>query len=180
MHDDGDNGSISGKQYKEQDSITMPDWIHDLNDAVLSAYCTRLVGGFDEPFYLTFRGDAPAEIRFTRDYERSALHELAHWCVAGEARRRLDDYGYWYAPDGRSNAQQQLFYKVEIKPQAIEKHFCMALGIPFAVSVDNLGNGAVDGSAVFSAAVDECFTHFVNNGLPERAVEVYRCLQQFG
>jgi elongation factor P hydroxylase len=158
----------------------MFDWNHDLNDAVLSAYHTRLVGGFDEPFYQTFSGDAPAEIRFTRNYERSALHELAHWCVAGEVRRRQDDYGYWYVPDGRSNAQQQLFFQVEIMPQAIEKHFCMALGIPFAVSVDNLGNGAVDGAAAFSAAVDACYTHYANKGLPERAAQVYRCLQQFG
>ena len=121
---------------------TMPDWIATLNDTVLAAYRTRLVGGFDEPFYLAFRGDKPAEIRFTHDYPRSALHELAHWCVAGEVRRRQDDYGYWYAPDGRTNAQQQQFFQVEVIPQAFEKHFCTALGIPFAVSVDNLCNRA--------------------------------------
>ena len=98
----------------------MPDWIAALNDTVLSAFRTRLVGGFDEPFYLAFRADGPAEIRFTRDYTGSALHELAHWCVAGEARRRQDDYGYWYAPDGRTNAQQQQFFQVEVTPQAVE------------------------------------------------------------
>lgn len=154
----------------------MFDWVQVLNDTVLSAYHTRLVGGFDEPFYKTFRCDAPAEVRFTHDYERSALHELAHWCVAGPERRQRDDYGYWYAPDGRTNAQQQLFFKVEVKPQAIEKHFCTALDIAFSVSVDNLGNSAVKGVREFSAAVEACYMRHVRFGLPERAARVYHCL----
>jgi elongation factor P hydroxylase len=155
----------------------MPDWISTLNDTVLSAYHTRLVGGFDEPFYLAQRGSAPAEIRFTRDYERSALHELAHWCVAGEARRQRDDYGYWYAPDGRTDAQQQEFFRVEVAPQAIEKHFCRALGIPFEVSVDNLGNSAVEGVEAFRAAVDARAARYAGQGLPARARLILRCLQ---
>jgi elongation factor P hydroxylase len=155
----------------------MPDWIAALNDTVLSAYRTRLVGGFEEPFYLAFRAGQPAEIRFTRDYTRSALHELAHWCVAGEARRRQDDYGYWYAPDGRSNIQQQRFFQVEITPQAFEKHFCAALGIPFAVSVDNLGNCAIDGIDTFRAAVESRFTGYAREGLPKRAAQIHQCLQ---
>ncbi len=155
----------------------MLDWITHLNDRVLSAYHTRLAGGFDEPFYKASRGGAPAEIRFTQDFERSALHELAHWCVAGTERRRLDDYGYWYAPDGRTNTQQQLFFQVEITPQAIEKHFCVALDIPFAVSVDNLGNVAVDGIAEFSVVVEDRFIHYALTGLPMRAELIRLCLQ---
>lgn len=157
----------------------MSDWICLLNKTVLSAYHTRLVGGFDEPFYKAPAGRAMAEIRFTHDYERSALHELAHWCVAGSERRRQDDFGYWYIPDGRSNTQQQAFYRVEVTPQAIEKHFCAALDIPFAVSVDNLGNGAVDGIDAFSRAVDERFAHYACRGLPARAAQIRACLQDF-
>jgi len=155
----------------------MHHWIAALNDTVLSDYDTRLVGGFCEPFYKASRGGASAEIRFTHDYARSALHELAHWCVAGKVRRQHDDYGYWYAPDGRTDAQQQLFFRVEVVPQAIEKHFCMALDIPFAVSVDNLGNRGVTGSAEFSAAVDERFARYRHEGLPERAARIFRCLR---
>jgi len=157
----------------------MLDWIHILNDRVLSAHHTRLAGGFDEPFYKASRGAAPAEIRFTHDFERSALHELAHWCVAGAERRQLDDYGYWYAPDGRTNTQQQLFFQVEVVPQAIEKHFCVALDIPFAVSVDNLGNSAVDGVADFSAAVEKRFARFAQDGLTRRAEQIRHCLQAY-
>lgn len=155
----------------------MPDWIAHLNRTVLATYHTRLVGGFDEPFYLAYRNGNPAEIRYTRDYQRSALHELAHWCVAGEARRQTDDYGYWYAPDGRTDAQQQAFFAVEITPQAIEKHFCAALDMAFTISVDNLGNGAVAGIEAFTNAVDSRFDHYARHGLPKRAGLVIRCLE---
>lgn len=157
----------------------MPGWLQVLNDTVLCHYRTRLVGGFGEPFYRAARGEDFAEIRFTRDYERSALHELAHWCVAGEQRRQQDDFGYWYAPDGRSDEQQQQFFQVEIRPQAIEKHFCQALGIPFAVSVDNLGNPDVSGTAQFSLVVDACYQHLEQQGLPLRAAGIQRCLAEW-
>lgn len=66
------------------------------------------------------------------------LLEMSHWCVAGKARRGLSDFGYWYAPDGRTAAQQQAFERVEIKPQALECLFTLACGRQFQVSQDNL------------------------------------------
>jgi elongation factor P hydroxylase len=154
-------------------------WIDALNNTVLCHYRTRIIGGFAEPFYKAGTDNAFAEIQYTHDHERSALHELGHWCVASEQRRGQDDYGYWYAPDGRNDEQQQLFFQVEIKPQAIEKHFCSALGIPFAVSVDNLGNPGVAGVTEFSRAVDDYSAHYSENGLPERAREIYHCLEHW-
>lgn len=132
----------------------MTDWLEHLNKEVLLSRGTRLAGGFSEPFYKPPAGHSLAEVQFTRDYERSALHELAHWCIAGEARRRMDDYGYWYEPDGRTDRQQARFFEVEVKPQALEKHFCTALDISFNVSVDNLGNTRVNGIEDFKARVD--------------------------
>jgi elongation factor P hydroxylase len=149
-------------------------WINDLNDSVLADYDTRLSGGFEEPFYRAPHGGGSAEIQFTQDHERSALHELAHWCVAGEQRRRRDDYGYWYQPDGRNNAEQRLFFRVEVKPQAIEKHFCHALDIPFDVSVDNLGNTDINGVCDFRKAVDAQYRAYADSGLPVRAAAMYR------
>lgn len=157
----------------------MTDWQEQLNNEVLLAHNTRLVGGFPEPFYRAASGSSLSEVRFTRDYERSALHELAHWCIAGEARRRLDDYGYWYEPDGRTVRQQAMFFMVEIKPQALEKHFCHALDIRFDVSVDNLGNTAVDGIEEFKARVDRQYALYAATGLPARASQMYNCLQQW-
>ena len=63
--------------------------------------------GAAEPYY---EPGAPSVIYFREDFDRSALHEVAHWCVAGPLRRGLPDYGYWYAPDGRNAEQQSAFY----------------------------------------------------------------------
>lgn len=153
-------------------------WIPELNASVLARYQTRLVGGGDEPVYLPAAAGNVAEIRFTRDYERSALHELAHWTVAGEARRKRVDYGYWYAPDGRNAVQQSAFFRLEIRPQAIERCFCTALGIPFDISVDNL-DGEVIGPNEFRAEVATLSTRLLRQGLPVRASEIYRFLDGF-
>lgn len=156
----------------------MKSWVEDLNAAVLHSYNTRLVGGFDEPFYQAPTNGQPAEIRYTRDYARSALHELAHWCVAGDRRRRLDDYGYWYAPDGRDTQQQQLFFRVEARPQALEKHFCSALGLAFDISVDNLDNPDISGLETFRQAVNEQYLQLSRKGLPSRAAAIAARLAQ--
>ena len=102
----------------------------------------QLVGGAKEPLYLAAVGHRPATIRYTRDYERSALHEIAHWCIAGAARCRQMDYGYWYSPPPRTAAAQQAFCAAEVAVQALEKCFSKACGVRFAVSLDNLDAGA--------------------------------------
>ena len=82
---------------------------------------TRLVGGSAEPLYRP-AGDGQEQhlLYYREDYFASALHEVAHWCIAGEARRQLVDFGYWYAPEGRDSQQQRAFESVEVKPQALE------------------------------------------------------------
>ncbi len=113
---------------------------------------TLLVGGAEEPLYLPADNQQPARIIYTRDYFRSALHEIAHWCVAGPARRLLPDFGYWYAADGRDARQQAEFQQMEIKPQALELLFCAAASHPFRVSLDNL-HGETGESTGFEDAV---------------------------
>ena len=157
----------------------MIPWIEHLNNTVLQHHGTRLIGGFHEPFYKAAETDTMAEVQFTRDYERSALHELAHWCIAGKQRRLVNDYGYWYVPDGRSDEQQRLFYTVEAKPQAVEKHFCSALELPFEVSADNLGNYSRADMEAFSGRVDEQYRAYQRTGFPARATAVYHCLRQW-
>ena len=141
-----------------------PDWqaryrASDLeqlfHETFFERYQTCLIGGADEPVYVP--GGAPEQahrIVYTRDYFRSALHEVAHWCVAGPTRRRQADYGYWYAPDGRNAEQQQAFMQVEVAPQALELLFCAACAHPFQVSLDNLDGDAGD-EAVFRQQVVE-------------------------
>ena len=129
---------------------------------------TRLVRGGDEPIYLAPGQPEPfGQIVFAHGYATSALHEIAHWCVAGPARRELEDYGYWYAPDGRSLEQQAEFEQVEVKPQAYEWLFSLAAGIRFNFSADNLalGTGA---SPEFKQAVYTQAQDFLSQGLNER------------
>ena len=98
----------------------------------------RLLGGASEPVYEPGSDGEPAVIRYTRDYPASALHELAHWCIAGSRRRRLPDYGYWYRPPPRSDAEQAAFFRVELPVQALEARLARAAGLRFRVSVDDL------------------------------------------
>lgn len=103
---------------------------------------TELRGGALEPLYLPAEGARPAQIHYTRDYFRSALHEVAHWCIAGTHRRQRVDFGYWYQPDGRDDTAQVDFQRVEQAPQALEWIFCAACAHPFCVSLDNLSGEA--------------------------------------
>ena len=131
-------------------------------------YQARLIGGSDEPLYLPGSADRPAAIYYTRDYAASALHELAHWCIAGAARRIRPDYGYWYRPPPRSLVEQAAFCVVEVPVQALEARFAAACGLPFRVSVDDL-SGSEELAASFSLAVSDCLRSQDERCLPPRA-----------
>ncbi|MCC1497129.1 elongation factor P hydroxylase [Alcanivorax sp. 1008] len=137
-------------------------------DCFLVTENTRLVGQAEEPLYLPACDGLPAQIFYTRDYFRSALHEIAHWCVAGPARRKLVDFGYWYAADGRNAQQQAAFLRVELEPQALELLFCAAAGHRFRVSQDNLSGEAVD-PAPFEQAVWDRAVLLAETGLRGRS-----------
>lgn len=156
------------------------DLIMLFNDLFRESFRTVLVRGSTEPEYLPFsEPDGFAQVVFAHGFFASALHEIAHWCIAGEQRRRLHDYGYWYCPDGRSPEQQQAFEQVEIKPQAIEWLFSLAAGSCFNISVDNLaGDGAADERA-FRRHVCDQSAHFLAVGLPPRAQQFFDVLASF-
>ena len=136
---------------------------------------TMLQGGADEPYYVP---GEPNSIFFREDFVRSALHEVAHWCVAGERRRTLPDYGYWYSPDGRDANQQQAFFTVEARPQAIERYFCEAIGIPFSPSIDNVG-AQIELQQLhrFEVRIQEWCNQFERIGLPLRAARFTAALR---
>lgn len=155
------------------------DLVQCFNQTFDKLYNTRLVGGGEEPIYLPADEEESCHrIVFTHDYFASALHEIAHWCVAGDARRQQVDYGYWYAPDGRSEAQQQEFEQVEIKPQAMEWMFSVACGYRFRVSADNLeaGLGASDS---FKVNIHKQVLRYCQQGLPERPQQFVLALAQY-
>lgn len=133
-------------------------------------YQTRLIRGKDEPVYCPRTVDTPYhQVIFARGFFASALHEISHWCIAGEKRRQLEDYGYWYLPDGRDAQQQRAFEKAEIAPQALEQLFTHACGRTFHVSVDNLGGNVEVDREAFASSVAVRAAHYMENGLPLRA-----------
>ncbi|GAB54710.1 conserved hypothetical protein [Glaciecola punicea ACAM 611] len=129
---------------------------------------TRLRGNAIEPLYSPSSAKQAQHVIFYRDdYFSSALHEIAHWCIAGDKRRLQTDYGYWYAPDGRSAQQQKTFALAEQKPQALEWAFSIACNIPFRVSIDNLAaqDTGLEDVLVKLRAQEEQFTLAVNTQL---------------
>ncbi|KJZ00841.1 elongation factor P hydroxylase [Pseudoalteromonas ruthenica] len=141
-------------------------------------YTTRLVRGEDEPIYL------PADeqcgyhrIVFAHGFFASALHEIAHWLVAGAERRTREDYGYWYCPDGRSKEQQQAFEQVEVHPQAIEWALSLAAGFPFNVSADNLG-GEQTCRFRFQQRVYDKLVRLIEQGFNARTERLLQALSQ--
>jgi elongation factor P hydroxylase len=165
-----------------------PDQLIILFDTLFISRCnTRLdycqSEGHSEPIYLPSDEQmAQHRILFAHGFFASALHEISHWCIAGEQRRLLVDFGYWYEPDGRNTQQQCEFEKVEVKPQAIEWILTKACGRKFNISTDNL-----DGDAREIAAGREAFARnvllqvkkYLESGLPPRAAILKQTLLDY-
>jgi elongation factor P hydroxylase len=153
----------------------MPDQqiITLFNKTFYKGFNTQLIGGGKEPEYI------PADkhvtyhrIIYRQDYIASALHEIAHWCIAGVRRRQQHDYGYWYIPDGRNVQEQAEFEWVESKSQALEWIFSKASKRQFTISVDNLDNAQSTSngpSLNFKQNIVECALHYCQGGLNTRA-----------
>lgn len=122
-------------------------WLMALFNELFAHHQVVLVRGGDEPEYFPATATQPARLVFAHGYFASALHEISHWCIAGKRRRQLNDFGYWYIPDGRNQAQQKQFEQLEIKPQALECLFTLACGGHFRVSLDNLNGDCVADSS---------------------------------
>lgn len=149
------------------------DLINLFADCFYSEYKTKLVKGESEPLYLPANEHCPFhQIIFAHGFFSSALHECSHWLIAGEERRKLVDFGYWYQPDGRNAAEQKIFQQVEVKPQALEWIFSSTANYPFRLSIDNL-NGVETETESFKDAVYQQVKSLCQQGLSPRA-ELFR------
>ena len=155
------------------------DLIHLFHTCFEQSHQTRLVRGEDEPLYLPKSSDQPChQIIFAHGFFSSALHEIAHWLIAGPKRRELVDYGYWYEPDGRSLAQQKIFESVEVKPQALEWILADSCQYRFQFSADNL-NGDPGDSLAFRQNIATQAQTYCRMGLPLRAEQLRQALVKF-
>ena len=140
---------------------------------------TRLIRGDDEPVYLPASSRCHFhQVVFAHGYFASALHEIAHWCVAGPERRMLEDFGYWYKPDGRSSDEQALFEQVEVVPQAFEWILSVAAGFSFRISADNLSGESRDNTEFITKVYEEVQRRLVV-GLPKRLGAFVAVLQNY-
>jgi len=150
----------------------------------LREYSTRLRGGAEEPVYLPARREGQENrLCYRADYFASALHETAHWCIAGRARRLQEDFGYWYTGEDRGTHGQRAFETLDDKPQALAWFFSLACGWQFRVSVDNLDpvSGVLPDTTSFRRRILSRALHWQRTGLPPRADVFYRALcREFG
>ena len=139
---------------------------------------TVLQFGADEPFYQAATINEKAVVFAREDYFSSALHEISHWCIAGKERRQLDDFGYWYEPEGRTLEQQQIFEQVEVKPQAVEWLLSLACNHQFHFLADNLSQN-IGASNQFMESVTNQAHDYLQNELPVRAQLLFNRLNQY-
>lgn len=159
---------------------SIDDLIQLFDQCFYKSFNTRLIRGENEPIYLPANAQTPYHsVIFAHGYYASALHEIAHWCLAGEKRRLLEDYGYWYAADGRNKAEQQAFEQVECKPQAIEWLLSSAADFKFRVSCDNLNGSFEPDRHAFRRAVYQQVLSYLNSGIPSRAKQLITQLSHF-
>ena len=150
------------------------------DDPSSAGYCmTRVETGASEPYYRAWqrspceREITPAILYSRDDYPASVLHEAAHWTRAGLARRCIDDFGYWYHPEGRTESEQQAFYEVERIPQALECLFSRAAGLSFKPSYDDFSQepASARARADFARSVEATVSSMLSGGtkIPHRA-----------
>jgi hypothetical protein len=143
------------------------------NETFLETHNTELVCCEKEPIYRPEDSSYPHHrIVFAHGFFSSALHEIAHWSIAGNERRLLEDFGYWYEPDGRTADRQAEFERVEVKPQALEWIFSIASNHQFHFSADNL-EADLEISEEFKEKVFKQVESYLTNGLP-RDAEIWK------
>lgn len=156
------------------------DLIRLFNQIFYADYHTQLVLGGDEPIYLPADDVTPYHrIIFAHGFYSSALHEISHWLVAGPKRRLLEDFGYWYEPDGRTQEEQATFEAVEVRPQAYEWILSVSAGFPFTVSCDNLNGEFEPDRMQFMTRVHREVLSILAAGLPTRVAMLSHALQTF-
>ncbi|BBM64161.1 hypothetical protein VA249_08070 [Vibrio alfacsensis] len=91
----------------------------------------------------------------------------------------LEDFGYWYEPDGRTAEVQAEFEKVEIRPQAYEWILAKSADFPFNVSCDNLNGDFEPDRLGFMHKVHNEVMGIFDTGLPPRVKMLSDAMRAF-
>jgi len=172
------NKELEYKEFECEEVVNADLLVMLFNLLFFESYNTRLESGGEEPIYLPADSECDYHrLIFRSDYVSSAFHEISHWCIAGEQRRQLVDFGYWYNPDGRTEIQQRTFENVEIKPQALEWIFSVAAGHKFNISADNLV-ADIGASDNFIQSVIKQARAWCVSSLPDRPAKLVAALSE--
>lgn len=164
---------MSSDRHKIEDLIAL------FRECFLASTNTELVRGYGDPvYYPADENRIHNQVVFANGFFASGLHEIAHWTIAGRARRQLVDYGYWYKPDGRNRDEQEEFFRVESKPQAIEWILADACAMTFHISADNLEGDPGDQDRFYDLVLAHKET-YLTTGLPPRAEQFRQKLASF-
>ncbi len=147
------------------------------NTLFAEPYRTVMQGGGREPLYEPPTAHSTGRVIYTQDYPCSALHEAAHWCLAGAARRLRRDYGYWYVPGPRDVTQRARFFAAELPVQSLEAAFARAAGVRFVISADDFAAPACEFDA-FAERVQQRIESMSIASLPQRARAFHTALTQ--
>lgn len=153
------------------------DLIELFNTLFLVADNCELVRGGDEPLYQPARASGEHhQLQFAHGFFASALHEIAHWCIAGQRRRQLVDFGYWYE-SSRNQCRQAEFERLEAMPQGLEWILSDAARFVFHPSADNLD--LPHNPEPFLQQVTRARQQWLKTGLPAPAIKFRRALAGF-
>ena len=147
------------------------------NRCFFASHRVLCLGGAAEPAYLPARdAGGVALLRYMHDHPASVLHEVAHWCLAGTARRAHVDYDLRYQAPPRTAQARQAFFRAELPVQALECWFARAAGLTFEVSVDDFDCPAAE-RAAFAGQVAAAHAALACADLCREA-KVYTCALQ--
>ena len=138
-----------------------------------------MIGGAAEPLYVPAAANQKAQLFYRENFAASALHEAAHWCIAGANRRTREDFGYIYVPPPRSVTQQEKFFASELRTQSLESLFAEQAGVKFIPSADNLLVGTCEFSFQLSAQREITFD-WVMHTVDTRAKRFFQALGRTG
>jgi len=139
---------------------------------------TKLEPSPSDPIYLPASDECSYHrIMYYQDFFSSALHEISHWCIAGEKRRTQIDFGYWYKPERSKLEEQELFERYETKVQGLEWVLSSAAGKEFFVSCDCFDQSLLDLEKFRKSITKEALRIAKSKCLPVRTTKFITALR---
>jgi len=159
-------------------NLNVSDLAQVFDDLFYEKWNTKLEASPSDPIYLPASDDcAYHRVMYYQDFFSSALHEISHWCIAGDERRMQVDFGYWYKPERSKVEEQELFECYETKVQGLEWVLSSAAGKDFYVSCDCFDQSLLDLSRFRKSITEEALSIANSECLSPRTIMLITALR---